>query len=77
MTPEPQHSPSVVFERPGLFSVPFRVAGQLRIPVANILTWLSAVFWAAVPEASVDEHGDATSREHDVRPYACGWCPYE
>ena len=42
------------------------IASQLRLPVVTVALRYVAVFWAAVPEASVHEDRDLPPAEHDV-----------
>ena len=51
-------------------SVTLDVAAELRGPVVGIRARRVAVLGAGVPVAAIDEDGDATGREGDVRPHA-------
>ena len=66
MLPEPHNNPSGALERVGLLAVARGVPRQLRRPVLTIDTRLPTVFGAAMPEAAVDEDGDALSGECNV-----------
>lgn len=66
MFPEPQHPPARGAElRVGLL-VPLDVALQLWQPVGPVPLGDRRVQRASVPEAAIDEHGDAASCECDV-----------
>jgi hypothetical protein len=50
-------------------TVPGEVSLELRDPVVRVAARNVAVLRAAVPEAAVNEHGDAPAAEDDVRPH--------
>ena len=66
MCPESQHSPA----RQGQGRIGVVVASSvplnLRYPVISVVFWLTVMVGTAMPEAAVDEHGDARSREYKI-----------
>lgn len=44
------------------------IAPDLRLPILKVPSWHPTVERAAVPEAAVDKHRDASPRKRDVRP---------
>jgi len=43
------------------------VGFDLLAPIRSVRGWPGGVFWAPVPETSIDEHGDPRRTEDDVR----------
>lgn len=71
MLPEPHHPPSEFGETFGGVGIACLVSCDLCGPVVNVVPKrCSAMFWATVPEATVDEDRYALLREDDVRPSA-------
>lgn len=66
--PNPNHSPSSLDEQLVGVGVPLPVASDLVGPERRVGLRDRVVFWTAVPETAVDEHGDLCAREHEVRP---------
>src|SRR5829696_3259520 len=64
--PGAEHLPAVTCERAVDSTVSGDVASELRLPVRGVRTWRVAVVRAAVPEAAVDEDGEARAREDHV-----------
>src|SRR5829696_904503 len=64
--PGAEHLPSVTCERAVDSTVSGDVASELRLPVRGVRPWRVAVVRAAVPEAAVDEDGEARAREDHV-----------
>jgi hypothetical protein len=64
--PQPDYSPAILSEALRDEPVSLSIALQLRLPIASITTGRMAVLRASVPEASVNKHGNACSRKHDV-----------
>lgn len=66
MFPEAQYRPTGVAER----RVCARIAGdvpiELRSPPLTVCRWPRGMYWAAVPEASVDKHRQPMAREGDI-----------
>lgn len=70
MLPDPQHSPACIGQCSVHAPVALDVPQQLWNPVLAIALWDLLVIWAPMPEASVDEHCQPASSEHDVRAHA-------
>ena len=68
MFPEAHHTPPLITERCRAANVTRYIPRELRTPIGDIDRWEPPVIWAAVPEASVDEHGDLRSCEDNVWP---------
>ena len=66
MFPNTHYKPTPVRQDQIVSAVSSDVPVELGLPVARISPWLVAMLRAAVPEAAVNEHGHAASREHDV-----------
>src|SRR4051794_37287511 len=66
--PRTDYGPARGRETLRLLGVPPLVARDLRVPVGRVQLRSSAVLRAAVPEASVDKHRKALTRERDVGP---------
>jgi hypothetical protein len=66
--PNPNYSPSGLAEEFVGAGVPFPVVSDLLGPERRIGLRDRVMFWTAVPEAAVDEHGHLRPREHEVRP---------
>jgi hypothetical protein len=49
-------------------SVAYFVAFELFLPESGIVGWHISAFWAAMPEATIDEDGQALASEREVRP---------
>ena len=70
--PDADDAPSELLEAGGVGLVAFDVALKLGAPVLGVGARHGGVLGAAVPEASVDEDGDAPGREDDVDFDAAG-----
>jgi hypothetical protein len=66
--PNPNHSPSGLAEQLVGVGVPLPVVSDLVGPERRIGLRDRVMFWTAVPETAVDEHGDLRAREYKVRP---------
>jgi hypothetical protein len=75
MLPNPHDFPTGGFERLVIPSIPGYVAFKLGGPIVGVCPRGHPVDRAAMPEAAVDEHGDALGREDDVGPAADTWRP--
>ena len=65
--PEPAHDPARRSEIAIVASVAFDVGPELRAPPFPVRLWSRGVLRARVPEATVQEHRDTLTAEHDVR----------
>lgn len=70
MLPDPHDCPACVLQRDRVSVITVDVALQLWRPVATVDAGLTAMLWAAVPEAPVDKYRDARPGEHHVRAYS-------
>ena len=68
--PRPNHRPARCAKGVVDAFVASPIASQLRVPVAAIRPRSSAVLGTAMPEAAVDEHGEAGAGKHDVWAHA-------
>lgn len=66
--PEPKHDPPQAAEAFACVPVPRYVRSDLPSPVPCIRLRRHEMLRTPVPIAPVDEHRDAATREHDVRP---------
>jgi hypothetical protein len=64
--PDPHDRPSGVRQRVVVAPVASDIPIELCLPVVAVGARSRAVLWAPVPEAAVDEHGHARTREDDV-----------
>ena len=72
MLPVPDHSPPRCREHLGRLLVTLPVASDLRRPEIRSSLRNGEVLRAAVPEASIDEHGNPLTRERNVHRPATG-----
>lgn len=72
--PQSADAPSKGFQLRRLRLIATHILGELGRPERVRGPGADVVLGTAVPEAPVDEHGDAGSREHDVRPASRGRC---
>ena len=68
--PDPDDLPILGGQQLGDVPVPFGVPLQLPAPPVAVVSRHDAVLGAAVPEATIHEHGDSFGREADVNPLA-------
>jgi len=68
MLPDANHSPSSLDEQLVGVGVPLAIVSDLVGPERRVRLRDRVMFWTAVPEAAVDEHGDLRAREYEVRP---------
>lgn len=66
MLPDPDNCPAGVGQCLVGAAVASHVRVELLLPPGAVGLWHRAVLWAAMPEASVDEHGDLRPYEDDV-----------
>jgi hypothetical protein len=66
MLPDSDNGPAGHFKLTVGVCVALTVASDLRLPIPIVDPRLVAVVWAAVPEAAIDEHGHARTREDDI-----------
>jgi hypothetical protein len=64
--PDPYYSPAIPAQHLIDLSISFDVSPELRQPIRAIALWEDLVSRAAVPEASVQEHGHTRPREYHV-----------
>jgi hypothetical protein len=64
--PDANHEPTVPCQTGIVPSIASDVRRELRRPVVGVLLRGFVVKWAHMPEASINEHCDATTREADV-----------
>lgn len=69
MLPYADDLPAESCEQVGVCLIPSLVPKDLCVPVGRVRSWTNAVAWAAVPKASVDEHGNLLPCEDDVGPW--------
>lgn len=69
MLPDSDYCPPFGLKHPCVARVAFDVALEFWSPVRRVDSRGGSVSWAAVPEAPVDENGDAPTGEHDVRTH--------
>lgn len=67
MLPKSEHNPAVRAKGCIYSSVPLNVFAELRSPIAYVPGGNASMFWAAVPEATIDENRQPRLREHDIR----------
>jgi|SRR5947209_1635597 len=72
MLPNSEYRPSGLAEGRVRDGVALAVAGDFRAPVLPVSPRSREVLWTPMPEASVHEHRDARSREHEVSSPALG-----
>lgn len=68
MLPDPDNLPACIGQGSICRSVTFDIPAELRCPVPLVGRRLSAMYGANMPEATINEHSDFPSREHDVWP---------
>src|SRR5690349_11425962 len=68
--PKSHNLPPRRLKRHGVGDVPTSVAREFGAPVGDIRLWARAVLGASVPEAAIDEYGNAAPGEDDVRTWA-------
>jgi hypothetical protein len=66
--PYPNYSPAVCPKNSINPSVAHFVAFELFLPESGVVGWHISAFWAAMPEATIDEDGHALASEREVRP---------
>jgi hypothetical protein len=66
--PHANNGPPFLFGELGLPSVALDILSELFSPELFSAFRPRVVSWAAVPEASVNEHRDSRTRKNDVRP---------
>lgn len=64
--PESENYPACASQTCVRLGVPLLIAGKLGQPIRAVPYRRAAMFWARVPETTVDEDGDLLTREHDV-----------
>lgn len=67
MLPHPYHLPPAILQFSVYFLVAIDVATDLGFPELGVGGRFAVALGAAVPEAAVDEEGDAELGEHEVR----------
>ena len=73
MFPEAQHHPASFAKAGVRIDISCDVRGDLVGPIVRVVIEDSApVFWAAMPEASINKDGDAGANKDDIRPPANG-----
>lgn len=65
--PHPDDHPALLTKPPVGIAVPQPISLDLSAPEVRVCLWPSAMFGTAVPETTIDEHGEADGTEHDIR----------
>lgn len=73
MFPEPQYSPPGLGQKVRGLEISFHSPAKLRVPERPIRRRRAVMFWAAVPEAAIDEYGHILPSEHNVGPSSQCW----
>ena len=68
MLPEPDHCPSVLPEDAVNLGIAFHVSADLGLPEESIGLWRNSVRRTRMPEAAINEYGDASPDEREIWP---------
>lgn len=72
MRPKPKHVPAGISQRLVDRSIALSVGCQLRLPILPVGAGHGPMVGTAMPEAAVDEDGDARLREDDIGSHRSG-----
>ncbi|HXB64292.1 MAG TPA: hypothetical protein VNV42_05375 [Solirubrobacteraceae bacterium] len=70
MFPAAKHGPSGAGKRRIDASVPFDILLQLALPEVAIQAWVCAMYGAAMPKASINEHREKAAGERHIDSHA-------
>jgi hypothetical protein len=63
MFPKANYPPSLLFQVIGHSPVSDLVASKFFNPIVNVRLWIAAMFWTAMPKASVDKNDNPGARK--------------